>query len=849
MLTRQGYILDKSKYNKNYLKVIKDELTVEPFVPDAFKFGKQEDMKFKVYKESDEYLAIPKHYGCTKIGKPKKVDFGPRNKAKIKFKGDLREYQKKIMDIVIPKIKKDGGGLISIPPGRGKTVLAIYLASKLKCKTLVLVHKTFLMEQWEERIRMFTNSSVGKIQRKTVDVDHDFVIGMIQSISMKDDYDLELFEMFDFVITDECFPNGTFIHTDQGSLNISTLYEKWRKKQELPNILSFNKRTNEFEYKKMTHAWRKERKDLIKIKMSKKVINCTPEHKILTLNGYKEANKLKVGDLILSKYDTNHIDNIISPKLNKDQLQIIYGSYLGDGHIDITKKGRYRLRVIHCEKQKEYCEWKANMFNINKLRFIEKNGYSQKPAYSFQTKIFDIEEDIPKNTKNVPKWLLDKIDERAIAIWYMDDGSILKKKLKNGETSTYCCLHTNNFNYETHENFVTKFKQFNINCDISKSKNKYYYLRFNKENTQKLLKLVESYIHESMNYKINNVVEKYNWDNNFENYGTLRVTDISYYENKGYNNCKKPYVYDIEVVDNHNFTIATKTNNKQKSYIDGPVVSNCHHLSSKVFSRCLLKMTAPYMLGLSATFKRKDRLDKVFRWHVGDILYVDSELVECKKMVERYFFTSKYDTFKEHINRYNGRANLAKMYTELIDIKDRKKFVRGLVKDVYQRRPGTKALFLSQRIDDIKQMKKYLDEKTNIVSAEFHGQVKADQRDLAKDAELILSVYQFASEALDIPDLNCLFMVQSKRDLEQVLGRIFRRQKGEYDTVPLVIDIVDKLPSFMNQARHRMRKYKKDKFIVKDYIYDPKNKKITHKVTNDYSAYEEVDLDKDEFLD
>ena len=96
----------------------------------------------------------------------------------------------------------------------------------------------------------------------------------------------------------------------------------------------------------------------------------------------------------------------------------------------LQKKGRYRLRVIHCEKQKEYCEWKANMFNINKLRFIEKNGYSQKPAYSFQTKIFDIEEDIPKNTKNVPKWLLDKIDERAIAIWYMDDGSILKKKIK-----------------------------------------------------------------------------------------------------------------------------------------------------------------------------------------------------------------------------------------------------------------------------------------------------------------------------------------------------------------------------------------------------------------------------------
>ena len=105
--------------------------------------------------------------------------------------------------------------------------------------------------------------------------------------------------------------------------------------------------------------WRKEKEDLIKIKLSKKVINCTPEHKILTTKGYVEANKLNEGDLIISKYDENHIDNIISPALNEDQLQVVYGSYLGDGNVDITKKNRYRLRIIHCKKQKEYCEWKS----------------------------------------------------------------------------------------------------------------------------------------------------------------------------------------------------------------------------------------------------------------------------------------------------------------------------------------------------------------------------------------------------------------------------------------------------------------------------------------------------------
>ena len=45
----------------------------------------------------------------------------------------------------------------------------------------------------------------------------------------------------------------------------------------------------------------------------------------------------------MGKYDKTHIDNIISPSLNEDQLQLVYGSYLGDGHIGITKKNRYKL--------------------------------------------------------------------------------------------------------------------------------------------------------------------------------------------------------------------------------------------------------------------------------------------------------------------------------------------------------------------------------------------------------------------------------------------------------------------------------------------------------------------------
>ena len=111
---------------------------------------------------------------------------------------------------------------------------------------------------------------------------------------------------------------------------------------------------------------------------------------------------------------------------------------MGDGHISITKKNRYRLQFTHGAKQKEYCLWKAHMFGIKKISYIEKNGYSQKPAYRFATKIFDLEDKITKNTKIVSDWLLNKLDERGIAIWFMDDGSLTAKR-------NSASIHSNNF--------------------------------------------------------------------------------------------------------------------------------------------------------------------------------------------------------------------------------------------------------------------------------------------------------------------------------------------------------------------------------------------------------------------
>ena len=202
-LSKDGYVLNKSKTNSDLLEQIKNELTVEPY-----KFGvsfttKEKNEFFKVYRETDEFLSIPKFYGVDKLGKPEINKEHNGEEAKINFKGELRDAQKKIIDQVMPILKEKDGGLICLGCGGGKTVLALKIASLFQLKTLIIVHKGFLLNQWKERIEQFTDSPIGIIQQNKVDTDgKHFVIGMLQSIA-KEKYDPEIFSDFGLVIFDE----------------------------------------------------------------------------------------------------------------------------------------------------------------------------------------------------------------------------------------------------------------------------------------------------------------------------------------------------------------------------------------------------------------------------------------------------------------------------------------------------------------------------------------------------------------------------------------------------------------------------------------------------------------------
>jgi len=205
-LSLRGYSILKENFNSTELKTIRKDLTVKPFVNQDFSAPPN---PFPVYGESKRKLYVPRFYGINKFGQPKESKLNDPKLINIEFKKSLREKQLPIVKKYLEVANSTGGGIISVPCGYGKTVLALYILSKLKVKTLVVVHKDFLMNQWKDRIEEFLpDATVGKIKQKVIKTENkDIVIGMLQSISMIE-YDESIFKDFGFVIFDECHHLG-----------------------------------------------------------------------------------------------------------------------------------------------------------------------------------------------------------------------------------------------------------------------------------------------------------------------------------------------------------------------------------------------------------------------------------------------------------------------------------------------------------------------------------------------------------------------------------------------------------------------------------------------------------------
>ena len=219
------------------------------------------------------------------------------------------------------------------------TVMAIKMACEIGLKTLVIVHKTFLLDQWIERIKQFTDARIGIIKQNKINVsDCDIIVGMIQSISMKE-YNPEIFDDIGCVIYDECFVYNTEIITNNSSMKIGDIYEMHKNNEILPYALSYNIITQKFEYKRITFSWEKQANNIINITFYDfdRVITCTDSHLFLTKYGYIEAHKLKLTDDVLMNYDNKLISTRIKSIERVNKMETVYDIEVEDNHNFIIK--------------------------------------------------------------------------------------------------------------------------------------------------------------------------------------------------------------------------------------------------------------------------------------------------------------------------------------------------------------------------------------------------------------------------------------------------------------------------------------------------------------------------------
>ena len=176
------------------------------------------------------------------------------------------------------------------------------------------------------------------------------------------------------------------------------------------------------------------------------------------------------------------------------------------------------------------------------------------------------------------------------------------------------------------------------------------------------------------------------------------------------------------------------------------IIDEIHHTSAEVFSRALPKITAPVMLGLSATLKRADGLSKVFEWHVGSPVFV-SKKRDTSTDVLLLPYDGEDPGFSEEIRMWNGKLNVAQMITRLCSYHPRNRFIVDTLKKIIESEPDRKTLILSDRREHLKELERMIS-RSRIGSVGYYvGGMKEDALKESEGKDVILGTFTMACVA------------------------------------------------------------------------------------------------------
>jgi len=196
VLTRHGKCVENNSNLKRQLTVraVENAMGIRP-------------PSFKVFREGKSgMMYVPRFFGDPATS-DKRVE---PVKTSIEFVGKLRDStrQNEAFRAGTKAFREVGGGVLSLDAGFGKTTCALAFAAHLGVRTMIIVHKEFLANQWKERIGQFCpGATIGRVQQDTFDIECDFVIAMIQTMCSREN-EPNAFDSIGLVVVDEAHHIG-----------------------------------------------------------------------------------------------------------------------------------------------------------------------------------------------------------------------------------------------------------------------------------------------------------------------------------------------------------------------------------------------------------------------------------------------------------------------------------------------------------------------------------------------------------------------------------------------------------------------------------------------------------------
>lgn len=198
--------------------------------------------------------------------------------------------------------------------------------------------------------------------------------------------------------------------------------------------------------------------------------------------------------------------------LTQEQKEVIIGTLLGDSTIR-TSKCNYCIKFEQKYTQIDYLNHLHEIFKPfvgtgPKLRVI-KNAFHKDYGVScwfrtyahikfkyYENRFYKTDEK-GRRRKIVPRNIHQMLTPRALAYWFMDDGSF-------SFWGTLYCLNTQSFTLSEQKNLVKALKsKFNLNFNVIKDR-AYYRLALQEQDNKNFKQLIQPYIVPSFQYKLTN---------------------------------------------------------------------------------------------------------------------------------------------------------------------------------------------------------------------------------------------------------------------------------------------------------------------------------------------------------